>query len=294
MIENSSAANTFSMSRCAMMLPIVARRSPATTTPPGKVAATIVVPCGLRSPIPGTAARDVGKTSGATRETKSVKDEDPIRKNSEVSSTTCLPSFTGHPSERTNVRTLQRSLRARRLSRPTTSPPRSPVRPCAPYQQGPAPRPHDPQLASTYVGSALTQPYLLLVCTGVQPNQPHRQHHDIPSAAVWRRGSTSRGLPRLLRVCMGCKLCRPHASYVNVACCRRRAAARSYATNDASDPRRQTAPSPNCTHRSAGQPAPECLVTDPAMAAAAAQDAPVRRRSPNPKTPQLPMIRTSP
>ncbi len=33
--EYSSAGNTFSMSRCAMTLPIVARRSPAMTTPPG-------------------------------------------------------------------------------------------------------------------------------------------------------------------------------------------------------------------------------------------------------------------
>ena len=47
--ENSSAGKTFSMSRWAMMLPIVARRSPAITTPPGNVAATIVVPCGARS-----------------------------------------------------------------------------------------------------------------------------------------------------------------------------------------------------------------------------------------------------
>ena len=33
--EYSSAGNTFSMSRWAMTLPIVARRSPAITTPPG-------------------------------------------------------------------------------------------------------------------------------------------------------------------------------------------------------------------------------------------------------------------
>ena len=41
--------STFSMSRWAMMLPIVARRSPAITTPPVNVAATIVVPCGTSS-----------------------------------------------------------------------------------------------------------------------------------------------------------------------------------------------------------------------------------------------------
>src|SRR6478735_7255618 len=33
------------MSRWAIILPMVARRSPATTTPPGKVAATMVVRC---------------------------------------------------------------------------------------------------------------------------------------------------------------------------------------------------------------------------------------------------------
>src|SRR5512133_668050 len=160
-----------------MMLPIVARRSPAITTPPGKVAATSVVPCGVRSPTPAAAVREDGNISGATRETKSVKDDDPIRKNSEVSSTTCRLSFTGRPSERMSVRTPQRSLRVRRRSRPAASPPLSPVPPCAPYQQVSAPRPHDRRLAVPCVGSALTQPYLLLVCTGVQPNQRHRQHH---------------------------------------------------------------------------------------------------------------------
>src|SRR6266566_5533332 len=34
------------MSRCAMMLPAVARRSPTMTTPPRHAAATIVVACG--------------------------------------------------------------------------------------------------------------------------------------------------------------------------------------------------------------------------------------------------------
>ena len=46
--ENSSLRNTFSMSRCEIMLPAVARRSPAMTTPPLHAAATIVVPCGRR------------------------------------------------------------------------------------------------------------------------------------------------------------------------------------------------------------------------------------------------------
>src|SRR5687768_3984837 len=76
--ENSSAGKTFSMSRWAMMLPIVARRSPAITTPPGKVAATIVVPWGARSPAGevGATRRD-GSSSGACALRKSRKDEDP-------------------------------------------------------------------------------------------------------------------------------------------------------------------------------------------------------------------------
>src|SRR5688500_8984318 len=72
--ENSSAGKTFWMSRWAMMLPIVARRSPAITTPPAKVAATIVVPWGARSPASpaGTARRD-GSRSGAWTPRKSAK-----------------------------------------------------------------------------------------------------------------------------------------------------------------------------------------------------------------------------
>src|SRR5688500_1512803 len=72
--ENSSAGKTFWMSRWAMMLPIVARRSPAITTPPAKVAATIVVPWGARSaasPV-GRARRD-GSRSGAWAPRKSAK-----------------------------------------------------------------------------------------------------------------------------------------------------------------------------------------------------------------------------
>ena len=44
--ECESATKTFSMSRWAMMLPMVARRSPAITTPSAQVSATMVVPCG--------------------------------------------------------------------------------------------------------------------------------------------------------------------------------------------------------------------------------------------------------
>src|SRR5680860_252442 len=61
-----------------MMLPIVARRSPAITTPPGNDAATIVVPCGARSPAPpaGRVLRE-GSSSGACSERNSANDEEP-------------------------------------------------------------------------------------------------------------------------------------------------------------------------------------------------------------------------
>ena len=79
--ENSSAGKTFSMSRWAMMLPIVARRSPAITTPPSNVAATIVVPCGARSPaLPSGSERRLGSSSGAWSARKSANDEVPARR----------------------------------------------------------------------------------------------------------------------------------------------------------------------------------------------------------------------
>src|SRR3954469_16215968 len=80
--ENSSAGKTFSMSRWAMMLPIVARRSPAMMTPPGKVAATIVVPCGARSAaLPSGSERRLGSRSGACSARKSENDEEPGARN---------------------------------------------------------------------------------------------------------------------------------------------------------------------------------------------------------------------
>ncbi len=63
--ECSSAGKTFSMSRWAMTFPIVARRSPARTTPPGKVLATMVVPCGAwTTPWTGGSWRLPGSISG--------------------------------------------------------------------------------------------------------------------------------------------------------------------------------------------------------------------------------------
>src|SRR3954451_11305605 len=80
--ENSSAGKTFSMSRWAMMLPIVARRSPAITTPPGNVAATMVVPCGARSAaLPSGRDLRLGSSSGACSDRKSANDEEPDARN---------------------------------------------------------------------------------------------------------------------------------------------------------------------------------------------------------------------
>ena len=73
----SSVAKTFSMSRLAMRLPIVARRSPAMTTPPAYVRVTIVVPCGASIAAPGGSVRPDGSSVGAWAERNSVKDEDP-------------------------------------------------------------------------------------------------------------------------------------------------------------------------------------------------------------------------
>ena len=65
--EYSSVGKTFSMSRCAMTLPIVARRSPAITTPSWKVAATMVVACGDSSAaLPAGRVMREGSRSGET------------------------------------------------------------------------------------------------------------------------------------------------------------------------------------------------------------------------------------
>ena len=76
--EYSSAGKTLSMSRWAMTLPMVARRSPAITRPPWNVAATIVVPCGARSAaLPAGSERRAGSRSGAWALRKSLKEEVP-------------------------------------------------------------------------------------------------------------------------------------------------------------------------------------------------------------------------
>src|SRR5215470_12092612 len=67
--EKSSLRNTFSMSRWAIMLPAVDRRSPAMSTPPAKSTATIVVPCGR---------------SGTPAARKSAKDDVPALKHAAV------------------------------------------------------------------------------------------------------------------------------------------------------------------------------------------------------------------
>lgn len=80
--EYSSAGNTFSMSRCAIMFPMVARRSPASTTPPGKEAATIVVPCGASiAPFSGGRFRLPGSIEGDWSDRKSMNEDEPgVRK----------------------------------------------------------------------------------------------------------------------------------------------------------------------------------------------------------------------
>ncbi len=82
--EYGSAACTFSMSRLAMRLPMVARRSPAITTPSAKESATMVVAWGATSAeYPGGSGRRPGSISGAAELRKSVNDEVPVLVNSE-------------------------------------------------------------------------------------------------------------------------------------------------------------------------------------------------------------------
>ncbi len=80
--ENSSAGKTFSMSRWAITFPMVARRSPASTTPESKVAATIVVPCGSSTaPLTAGSVRFPGSSSGESSPRKSRNDDEPgVRK----------------------------------------------------------------------------------------------------------------------------------------------------------------------------------------------------------------------
>src|SRR5579875_1078061 len=61
------------MSRWAIRLPAVARRSPAMTTPSGYRTATIVVPCGTAAPSPSRP----GNRSGEAAATNSVNEDEP-------------------------------------------------------------------------------------------------------------------------------------------------------------------------------------------------------------------------
>src|SRR6516225_2187552 len=104
------------MSRCAITLPAVDRRSPAMMTPPSKSAATIVVPCG-RAPcgrVPGGSSRPVpwpgagapgcagtpgcaaapGSRCGAEPARKSAKDEVPVARQAAVNRSPKLSSPT--------------------------------------------------------------------------------------------------------------------------------------------------------------------------------------------------------
>ena len=120
--EYSSAGKTFSMSRWAMRLPMVARRSPAITTPPGNVTATIVVPCGAsvvsagaaacagREQLGGVARQELGEGRRARRKNAAGSRPEPVGSG--------LQPLTPRPSARTRGRTPRRSFRATRRSRP--------------------------------------------------------------------------------------------------------------------------------------------------------------------------------
>src|SRR5215218_6054950 len=72
--EKSSAGNTFSMSRWAMVMPSVARRSPPMATPSANRTAATVVPCGTSGTVPAPCAR-VSSSSGAYARRASTNDE---------------------------------------------------------------------------------------------------------------------------------------------------------------------------------------------------------------------------
>jgi len=77
MTEYSSATKTFSMSCWAMRLPIVARRSPAITTPSAVRSATMVVPWGARPWCP-VSDDSVGRRSGWRAARKSTNEDEPV------------------------------------------------------------------------------------------------------------------------------------------------------------------------------------------------------------------------
>jgi hypothetical protein len=73
--EKSSAGNTFSMRRLAIVNPAVARRSPAITTPPAKRIASTVVPCVTSiGCVPPPVAPAPGSWCGATCRSRPAKD----------------------------------------------------------------------------------------------------------------------------------------------------------------------------------------------------------------------------
>ena len=78
--EWESAMKTFSMSRWAMMLPIVARRSPAITTPSAQVSATMVVACGTAIGAASAPGRPPGNRCGSAVARNSVNDPVPGRR----------------------------------------------------------------------------------------------------------------------------------------------------------------------------------------------------------------------
>src|SRR3954454_1178509 len=136
MHDSSSAGNTFSMSRCAMTLPIVARRSPAIRTPPLNVAATIVVPCGASTTPCAGSGRRPGSRPGAYAPRKSVNDELVTSVNAAGSrpppqAASGPAVVTVRPSARIRGRTPRRSPPGPRRSRRGSRRRRRRARPCA-------------------------------------------------------------------------------------------------------------------------------------------------------------------
>src|SRR6476620_3559914 len=190
------------MSRLAMRLPIVARRSPAITTPPSKVSATIVVPCGASSAPPGGRGRLEGSRWGAWTPTNSVNELDPVA----VKAAGNRPAswwpgkLTGRPSGRSRARTPPRWTPARRRSRRARCRCRRPGRPCGrwppvPWEWAPGPR---ARRRAAEADSAPGWAWILLALPLVLPvnRQPS---HTYPDAAANSRNSAVASSLRSMR-----------------------------------------------------------------------------------------------
>ncbi len=109
---------------------MVARRSPAITTPPSNVAATIVVPCGTSIGIGVSGVRRRGSRSGECAPRKSANEEIPGVMKATGSRASVIAVIV-RPSGRTRVRTPRRCPPAPRRSRRGWRPRRRRASPCA-------------------------------------------------------------------------------------------------------------------------------------------------------------------